>query len=237
MTRRILPAKAFPSAIGAVMHRFVGLSALLLFVACITLGQTASRSSSSIDAVTWEPQAWAFLQEYPKATVSKQMVAALRVSNLLVRLENTTMEDVKATLGGTIGKKGDAGDFDEWLCFHGSDPSGGWVLWLESGEIDGGTVGSFQWQRLSASAVLDRRCRVLGEAKVKLPIALQLGITEAEVLKILGRPTVKQGDRLIYLHEHPLTIRGEPSTSDNVVAILLRGGRVWAIEVSKTTVS
>lgn len=31
---------------------------------------------------------------------------------------------------------------------------------------------------------------------------------------------------------HQLTIDGDPCTSDNVVAILLRGGRVWAIEAS-----
>jgi hypothetical protein len=216
------------------------LSAILVLfvVACAAFAQTASRSSSSgVGRVIWEPPAWDFLDVVPKATVSKEMVATLRVSDFPVSLEKTKMENVKKALGGTLGGRGDAGDSDQWLCLYGTDSSGPWVLWLESGEIDGGTVGSFQWQRVGKSAVLDRRCRMIGEAKVELPIALRLGITEAEVLKGLGRPTVRHGDRLIYVHYHKESIRGEPYDSENIVAILLRAGLVWAIEVSKSTTS
>ena len=107
----------------------------------------------------------------------------------------------------------------------------------ESGEIDGGTVGSFQWQRVNRGAIFDKRCQMLGETKVVFPIALQLGAPEADVAKALGRPTVRRNDRLLCLHEHQLPIRGEPYTSDNVVGIRIRARRVWAIEASKTTVS
>lgn len=221
---------------GTAMCRFSSMSALF-FVACALFAQTASRSSSPDAPVIWDPPAWPFLQKTPKATVSKEMVAAVHVSDFPVILEKTKMEDVKSTLGGTIGQKDDAGNFDEWLCFYGADSGGRWALWLESGEINGGTVGSFQWRRLNEGAVLDGRCQMLGEAKVELPIKLRLGITEEEVLKILGPPTVKRGDGLIYFHEHHLSIRGEPYTSDNAVAIVLRGGLAWAMKVSKTTVS
>jgi hypothetical protein len=78
---------------------------------------------------------------------------------------------------------------------------------------------------------------MLGETKVELPIALHLGITEAEVLKTLGRPTVRHGNSLGYVHEHQESIRGEPYDSVNIVVILLRAGRVWSIEASKTTTS
>jgi hypothetical protein len=186
--------------------------------------------------VIWEPPAWTF-DDLPKATVSKQMLATLRVAGFPVTLEDTKMNDVSSTLGGTIGGKGDAGDFEEWLCFHGTDPNGRWVLWLESGEIDGGSVGGFDWRRLNKIAVLDRRCRVLGGTKVELPIALRLGISEAEVLKTLGLPTVRHSDSLLYVHEHQVSIRGEPYDSQNIVIILLRAGRVWSIKVSKTTTS
>src|SRR5450755_632265 len=123
------------------------------------------------------------------------------------------MDDVRTHLGGTIGHTGDAAAYQEWLCFHGTDSKGRWVLWLESGEIDGGMVGSFQWQRLAKHAEIDQRCRMLQNAAVELPIALQLGITEKEVLKTLGAPTVRRGDRLIYVHEHDESIRNEPYTS------------------------
>jgi hypothetical protein len=165
------------------------------------------------------------------------MVAAFRISDLRISLEKTEMQDVASRLGGTLAGKGDAGLSDEWLCFYGNDPDGRWVLWLESGEIDGGTVGRFQWQRLNKNAILDKRGQSLGGAKVELPIPLRLGVTEAEVLKTLGKPSARTADRFIYLHEHQSSIQGEPYTSDNVVAILFRAGRAWAIEVSKTTSS
>jgi hypothetical protein len=219
------------------MCRFCGIS-ILFFVACAAFPQTAGRSSSStVGRVIWEPPAWDFLQVIPKATVSKEMLGTFRLSDFPINLEKTEMDDVKAMLGGTLGQSGDAGDYVEWLCFHGTDPNGRWALWLESSEIDGGAVGSFQWQRLNQGAVLDRRCQILRNAKVELPIALRLGIAEAEVLKSLGRPTVRHGDRLIYVHYHQESFHGEPYDSYNIVAILLRAGRVWAIEVSKTTTS
>jgi len=211
---------------------------VLFIVTCAAFPQTANRSSSpGVGRVIWEPPAWNFLHVVPKATVPKEMLATLRVSDFPVSLEKTKMDDVTIRLGGTIGQKGDAGEFVEWLCFHGTDPGGHWVLWLESGEIDAGTVGSFQWQRLDKGAVLDRRCRMLEGTGVELPVTLRLGMAESEVLQSLGPPTVRHGDRLIYVHEHEESIRGEPYTSTNIVAIHLRGGTVWAIEVSKTTSS
>jgi hypothetical protein len=218
------------------MSRFFSIS-VLFFVGCAAFAQSASRQRSPGDQVVWAPPVWSFMRATPKATVSREILATLRVSDFSIRLEDTKMEDVASTLGGTLGGRGDAGDSVEWLCLYGTDGSGPWVIWLESGEIDGGTVGSFQWQRLAKSAVLDRRCQMLGEAKVELPIALRLGTGEAEVLKNLGQPTVRHGNRLIYVHEHQESIRGEPYISENIVAVLLRAGRVWAIEVSKTTAS
>ncbi|MGB8012170.1 MAG: hypothetical protein WCF68_11185 [Terriglobales bacterium] len=221
------------------MSRLRGTSVLLI-VTCAAFTQTVNHSISSDNAlVAWRPPAWNFLTELPKATVSKEMVATLRVSNVPIYFEKTKMDEVRARLGGTTGHAGDAGDYVEWLCFRGTDPKGLWVLWLESGEIDGGMVGSFQWQRLANSAMLDRRCRTLQDTRggIELPLALRLGMAETEVRKTLGPPTAKRGDRLIYVHEHQESIRGEPYTSENIVAILLRDGMVWAIEVSKSTTS
>jgi hypothetical protein len=213
---------------------------VLFFVTCAAFAQTANRSASSEGArVPWQPPAWNFLTEPPKATVSKEMLVSLQVSNVAIYFEKTKMDDVRVRLRGTIGHSGDAGDYVEWLCFRGTDPKRRWVLWLESGEIDGGMVGSFQWQRVANSAVLDPRCRTLQDTSgaIKLPVALRLGMAETEVLKTLGPPTVSHGDRLIYVHEHQESIRGEPYTSENIVSILLRDGMVWAIEASKTTTS
>jgi len=67
-----------------------------------------------------------------KASVPKEMLAKLRVSAYDITLEETSMEDAAKRFGGTIGSKGDAGDFLEWLCLRGTDAADHWVLWLES---------------------------------------------------------------------------------------------------------
>ncbi len=64
-----------------------------------------------------------------------------------------------------------------------------------------------------------------------------LGANKSEVLKALGEPSLKDDERLIYLHEHETTISGEPFTTSNIVMVRLKNGIVWAIEVSKTTSS
>jgi hypothetical protein len=39
---------------------------------------------------------------------------------------------------------------------------------------------------------------------------------------------------LLYEHEHDELIRGEQFFSSNIVIVVLRGGVIWAIEVTKT---
>jgi hypothetical protein len=218
------------------MGRIHGALALFL-LACAAFAQTVNPSGSSRPRVIWAPPAWEFLHHDRKATVPKEMLATLRVSDLLVRLEDTQLQDVRSKLGGTIGSEGDGGDFYQWLCFYGADRNSTWALWLESAEIDGGRIGSFRWQRLSRNDVLDKRCQMLREMEVELPVAVGLGIAEADVLKTLGQPTLRSGSELMYEHEHQESISGEPYTSNNTIAIRLRAGRVWAIEVIKTTQS
>jgi hypothetical protein len=146
-------------------------SIALLLLASSAFTQTVSQPSSHAASAIWEPPEWNFPQNV-KATVPKEMVSTFRLSGYNITLEETSMEDVEQRLGGVIGRKGDAGDAEEWLCFHGADAMGEWVLWLESGEIDGGRVGSLTWQRLSTRDVLDTRCHTLrkGGSIIQLPL-------------------------------------------------------------------
>ncbi|HEV2699010.1 MAG TPA: hypothetical protein VGU90_13515 [Terriglobales bacterium] len=111
------------------------------------------------------------------------------------------------------------------------------MLWLKSGEIDGPNVGGFQWKRVPSFAQFDARCQPEGSSNVALPIKLRVGTTEAQVLEILGPPSARKGNNLIYVHEHGESIRNEPYTSVNSVILVLRDGIVWGIEVEKTTTS
>jgi hypothetical protein len=217
--------------------RFATCIALILLASAV-FAQTDKGPPPQSAPIIWEPPDWS-LPENVKASVPKELVSILRVSDYDITLEETSMKDAQQRLGGEIGAKGDAGDALEWLCFHGTDAMGAWVLWLESGEIDGGYVGSFQWQRLSGKEIFDRNCHALrGTAStIKLPLPLRLGASKAEVVKVLGPPTSVNAERLIYFHEHEGTIKGEPFTSFNIVVLHLRKGIVRAIQVSKTTSS
>jgi hypothetical protein len=207
----------------------------LLILACAAFAQTVEHSNSQ-SRLVWEPPEWNFPQDL-KASVPKEMFSTFRVSSYDITLEETSIDSVQKHLGGKTGQRGDAGDALKWLCFHGEDTVGRWVIWLESGEIDGGYVGSFQWRRLSDQDVLDSRCHALGGDAVNLPMSLRLGTRKAEVLKSLGQPTSRDTERLIYLHEHEGTIRGKPFTTSNIVMVTIRNGLVWAIQASKTSSS
>lgn len=194
-------------------------------------------SSALADTKIWEPPEWGFLPDVPNGTVPKEMLSKIFLSGFPITLEHTALRDVASHFNAMIGGKGDAGDSIEWVCLNGPDGVDRWILWLESGEIDGGAVGSFQWQRLDKGVVPDRRCRTIEDGGVNLPNHLRLGLTDSEVLKILGAPTLRQGGRFIYVHEHTESIRGEPYTSENIVAILFRGRLAKAIDVRKLTSS
>ena len=194
-------------------------------------------SSSGVARAIWEPPNSDFPEALPKPTMSKEIVSKITVSGVPVTLEDSPISDIAAHFGATIGHKGDAGDSVQWVCFRGADPAGDWVLWLESGEINGGTVGSFQWRRIDSAAVLDQRCLPLSGAAVELQNQLRLGLAQAGVLKALGPPTIQRVDSAVYVHAHAESIHGEPYTSLNVVVVIFRRGQVQAIEVSKTTSS
>ena len=187
--------------------------------------------------VIWSPPEIGWLDNMPQATVPKEMIGALRVANVPIVLEETNLTDAQKRFGGTIGSSGDAGESLAWICLDGNDKDGTWILWLFSGEIDGPAIGGFQWMRLSASERPDRRCSRLPKNKggVELPIALHLGMTEVEVQKVLGQPTVTRDKTSFYDHEHKTVIRNEDCTVSNDVAIVFREGAVWAIEAAKTT--
>ncbi len=173
-----------------------------------------------------------------RPTVKHEILNRIQVSGLKIALENTQLSKVQKRLGGTIGHRGDASESLSWLCMHGNDQSGEWILWLMSGEIDGGTVGGFRWGRVTRGASVDGRCQTLrGEKVIDLPIKLELGIKEAEIVRLLGQPTQKLGDRLVYVHEHEEMRHNERYTATNALTLYLHEGVVWAIETWKSTTS
>jgi hypothetical protein len=168
------------------------------------------------------------------------MIGSLRVAGFPIVFETTKLVKAKDHFGGSVGSKGDAGDALAWLCLYGSDKWGLWALWLTSGEMDGQEeISGIEWRRLSANQVPDHRCREIprNSSGIELPIPLHLNMAAIEVRKMLGAPTFAKGNDRIYCHEHQETVDKLPYTVDSTIGILLRGGKVWQIVVTKTTTS
>ena len=187
----------------------------------------------------WQPPTLDFPETAPRPTVPKDMITQLRVAGVQVVLEKAGLSGVQKRLGGTIGHSGDGGEALKWLCYSGADTTGRWVLWLESSEIAGGAIDGFALRRLDQMAEVDRRCHALpeSEAGIELPVALRLGMTEMQVRNTLGAPTTTFRSTLIFEHEHQRSIRNKPYTVTNTVALALRGGVVFAIQVWRDTSS
>jgi hypothetical protein len=186
----------------------------------------------------WEPPTDLAVQGDFKPTVRREPITRLRVAAFTVILEETTLSDVQSHLGGTIGQRGDASEALSWSCFHGRDAGGLWALWLEAGEIHGGTVGAFQLRRLDDTAQFDQRCQSIAgsSGSVELPGGVRLGLTRAQTTRILRRPTRTAGDASLYAHEHQELIRGEPFTASNRLTIRFRNAILDALDVWKMTV-
>jgi hypothetical protein len=167
------------------------------------------------------------------------MIDGLNIAGWPIVLEETELIAARKHFRGTIGSRGDAGEALAWLCLYRHDEGASWVLWLESFEIDGPTIGGFRWQQLGVNSKMDERCQPLrgNDASLSLPLALRLGMKEARVVAALGQPSMRSGDTVIYVHEHDRTIRSEPYTVSNDVIITYRAGRIWAVEVTRSTVS
>jgi hypothetical protein len=202
----------------------------------VFVAATVTVCNAQTTRILWPPPRIDWPADLPRPTIPNEMIGKLRVANMPIVLEETRLRDAQKRLGGTIGHRGDAGDAEAWLCLHGVDAKGSWILWLTSGEIDGPAIGGFQWKRLALDEIPDRRCRLIPREMggIELPLALHPGMTEAEVRKTLGRPTLARGRELIFWHEHQEVIQGISYTSDNTVGVNFNDGIATEVDVVKT---
>jgi hypothetical protein len=212
--------------------------------ACISIllllmGTTSGQAVGGLEEATqipWQPFKVQFPSVAPSPTIPKEMVSHLTVANWPITLETTMLTDAQRRFGGSIGHSGDAGEFLQWLCLFKRNAEDGWVLWLTSGEIDGGSIGGFVWLHMSAAQKIDSRCTELNaeQATVMLPIPLKLNMTRNSVEQLLGKPSGRFHETFTYLHEHEGTIRHAPYTWENSIDIVYRRGLVQAIQVGLT---
>jgi hypothetical protein len=199
-------------------------------------GQNAGRQTLP-HRVVWGPPNLELPSTFPKASVKNEIVKGLKVGDWPIILETTELAQAQRHFGAVVGSRGDASEALAWICLRGSDDKGTWALWLYSGEIDGPAIGGFQWQRISQGLHLDRRCKLLSsqQGSVELPIHVSLGMSKAEVVAALGRPSGMFRNLAIYSHEHDVELHNEPYTVDNDVIIEYREAAVSTIAVNHTT--
>jgi len=144
------------------MNRIAG---VILFcgVVCVASAQTAAQPQRGDGSKIWTPQPLLkFDDVLPEATVPKQMITSLTVSDVTVTLDDTELQAMQARFGGEIGSEGDAAESLGWLCLHGNDaPDRGCcglrvARWMARASAHSNGVGSLPIQS-SMNAV--RRCQ------------------------------------------------------------------------------
>jgi hypothetical protein len=166
------------------------------------------------------------------------MIGKFSVAGMPIVFDETTLEQVRQRLGGTIGNHGDAGDALAWLCFRGEDETGPWIFWLTSGELYGlSSIDGFTWRRMAPSEIPDHRCRTLPKDSggISLPVPLRLGLTKDLVRQMIGRPTRSRSDALFFLFERQRVVHGEQWTVYNSATLEFQNGGLWIVEVNKST--
>lgn len=210
----------------------MGYQAILLAISIAMAAQTGMRPNVPI----WAPPSIESPPEWPHSTIQKPMITGITVAGFPIRLEYTQLDVVAKRLKVATGHQGDASEFLAWLCLQGNDRQGPWGLWLTSSEIDGPMIGGFQLEHLTPGAALDSRCGSFNDPSrsISLPIPIQLGMTEAQVQAVLGKPSSRYGETSIYVHERDLQLHGESYSADNSVILSYKNGVLWRVVVDYT---
>jgi hypothetical protein len=96
----------------------------------------------------------------------------------------------------------------------------------------------FQWRRIPAGEEVDPRCKSLQErGTVKLPVPIQLGMSETQVESVIGDPSLRYGHSAIYSHHHSLTIGSQLYSADNTVYLSYVEGVLRSVAVIYTVSS
>ncbi len=163
------------------------------------------------------------------------MITALRLGEMSIRPERTELAAVREQFGGEEGSRGDASSALRWLCYAGEDAGGRWALWLTSSEIDGPSIGSFEWRRVAENAHFDPRCAQLSKGTmIDLSfIPLRLGMSQREVFSLLGRPSARRGNILDYEHDHQKSVSRDTYDFWNSVVLRLPDGTIDSIRATE----
>src|ERR1051325_5006928 len=124
---------------GAGMMRLLVVSTMILSSA-VMLSAQQPRASTTL----WEPIPLALRDNVSTPpTLKREMIPNIRIGQLNIRFDETPFRAVEQRFALIRGKRGDAGEFVQWVCLSGSDSTGDWILWFQGAEVNGESIGGF----------------------------------------------------------------------------------------------
>ena len=207
-------------------------------------------ATSCVAAQTLEPPARSD-EVRGKGTLRIQPAVGLRMGQLFVRFETTRLSDVlNSAERGTIGRHGDAGGSEYFLCFTQTSNRRFSRVWVIShGEMGGSdhVVTQVFAQRVETADATSDGCPPLPSRlqPIALDRGIWLGTTRKQLLKKLGQPSASRDDWLTFNFLGTVPSASRPSGDlaqkivdldiTNIVEARLKDGRIDAIRASRVT--
>jgi hypothetical protein len=192
------------------------------------------------------PPAFPFTEGYTGPTLPQRPATQLRLGGLTVRLEQTTLAEVQKALGaGEIEHEGDAGDSETWLCYVIPAASGGQILWLTSGELQGDEmIDGVIAQEAGADLLRASGCPPLPPRFRKLAVdgGVWLGASAEQLRRSLPPPSLLRGNWQEFSYSGTfkgmvMDGRGRKSeaefSEDSDLLLYLENGRVTRLYANK----
>jgi hypothetical protein len=174
----------------------------------------------------------------PTATLKKPPVKSLSMGSLTIQIETTRLKDVLTKIGiGKIQHRGDAAESTYWLCYLIPNSIHQARIWLMSGEIDGGTVGSIAVKLTKPDETETPSCPALPTNYRPVQFERKIGLEnkESDLRKILGKASLVANDWIHFDSEQEVMIHGEKFTELGSLSARFVKGRIEELWISKTT--
>lgn len=209
----------------------------------LTIPPPTAAEGASGATLLWEPvpipvPAAPSAKSESGGTRANPPISGIQLDDMHVALDETPFGAVQRRLGGMIGHNGkEAGNSLSWICFDARKLATPSVIWLESGELyHNDVVAGFQWRSVTHGFAIDARCQAVPSAdQIRLPVAIRLGDTVAQVRTALGTPTSESKTVMFYAVSRPSVRANTVWTTLNTIAIQIQDGTVRAIEAWMST--
>ena len=178
------------------------------------------------------PPAWP-VPDIKPSPLPHQPVTGITIGRFAIKLEQTTFKDVTSHLGSApIGQRGDAGEFQMWVCY--SLPEAHARVWLTSSELGGREyIDGFVARREPRNVVAEAECpAIIGVSSIVVADrGIGLGSSENSIIATLGKPSVAPNSVIYYAY---LGKDGEYDVS-SVLALKINKGEVIEIHATHST--